>query len=529
MRDFSRYWPEAVLLLIAAILLFAGLGSHSIHNADEARYFIVVDEMMERGVIDDFTLRGEPYFNKAPLRIGMTHLLARVFGLSPWTLRIPSALMGLICTGLVLALGRRFHGPAAARWAALVFLTSTQWLYIHGARSGEMESTLLAFWLAALLAATMASRRPRALWWCAAFVGLAGLVKHLAYIAPVGATVLLWFVISGDHRVIGWRRLLQAGSIAVAITVPWHAIQVMRHGMDFVDGYLGREVVERVASDYGGSYGWPFYLSVIKDGMFPWSLVLPVAAVELWRRRMSTNTATRFLLVWTGFMIGGLMITQGDLSWYVMPALPALSLLVGWSLVGCDVRRGCAAAFLVIGLALAASPTNVMVWNVHEHFAIEGLIRTDLFGVFQGAAPWWPQVAVAGMMLVGVVMWFGGRARIGRQITLAVFAGFALVHAALPLRTAFTRSDIDLFSEELALESRISGGVVSVLPTVEDDSSVIYVHLERAAGNVEVVKDLSRRDPDRWCVIRREDLGEFELPEGSLVHDNWVGLPPETR
>ena len=183
----------------------------------------------------------------------------------------------------------------------------------------------------------------------------------------------------------------------------------------------------------------------------------------------------------------------------------------------------------MIGLALAASPSDVMVWNVHEHFAIEGLIRTDLFGVFQGAAPWWPQVAVAGMLLVGVVMWFGGRVRIGRQITLAVFAGFALVHVALPLRTAFTRSEIDLFSEELALESWISGGVVSVLPTVEDDSSVIYVHLERAAGNVEVVDDLSGRDPDRWCVIRREDLGEFELPEGSLVHDNWIGLPPETQ
>jgi 4-amino-4-deoxy-L-arabinose transferase-like glycosyltransferase len=529
MRDLSRYWPEAVLLLIAAILLFAGLGSHSIHNADEARYYIVVDEMMERGVLNDFTLRGEPYFNKAPLRIGMTHLLARVFGLSPWTLRIPSALMGLICVGLVLALGRRFHGPTAARWAALVFLGSTQWLYIHGARSGEMESTLLAFWLAALLAATMARRRSGALWWCAVLTGLAGLVKHLAYIAPVGATVLLWFVISGDLRVIGWRRLLQAGSLAVAITIPWHAIQILRHGMDFVDGYLGREVVERVASDYGGGYGWSFYLSVIKDGMFPWSLVLPVAVVESWRRRVDTDSAMRFLLVWIAFMIGGLMITQGDLSWYVMPALPALSLLVGWCLAECDARRGHAVVFLAIGLVLAVSPSNVMVWNVHERFAIEGLISGDLFGVVQGTVPWWPQVAVSGMMLIGVVVWLGGRARTGRQITLAVFAGFALVHAALPLRTAFTRSEIDLFSEDLATEPRISDGVVSVHPAVEDDSSVIYVHLERAAGNVEVVRDLSGRDPDRWCVIRREDLGDIALPEGSLVHGSWIGLPPEPR
>jgi hypothetical protein len=169
-----------------------------------------------------------------------------------------------------------------------------------------------------------------------------------------------------------------------------------------------------------------------------------------------------------------------------------------------------------------------MVWDVHEHFAIEGLIGGDLLGVLQGAAPWWPQVAVAGMMLVGVVVWLGGRARIGRQITLAVFAGFALVQATLPLRTAFTRSDIDLFTEELALEPRINKGVVAVLPGIQAENSVIWAHLERAANKVEVVEDLSFRDPGRWCVIRRLDPGEFELPEGSLVRGDWAGIPPET-
>ena len=63
---------------------------------------------MEAGRFDDFTLRGEPYFNKGPLRIGMTHALARVFGLDAWTHRIPSAVMGLVCVALVWALGRRF-------------------------------------------------------------------------------------------------------------------------------------------------------------------------------------------------------------------------------------------------------------------------------------------------------------------------------------------------------------------------------------------------------------------------------------
>jgi 4-amino-4-deoxy-L-arabinose transferase-like glycosyltransferase len=385
MFDLKRSGPELLLFLLAGFLLFTGLGSHSVHNADEARYWIVIDEMMEAGRYDDFTLRGEPYFNKGPLRIGMSHLLALGFGQNPWTLRIPSALMGLAGLAIVLALGRRHYGLAASRWAGLVFLTSTQFLYIHGARSGEMDSTLIAFWWGALLAAMLARERPAALWWCGVLVGLAGLVKHVAYVAPVGATVLLWLLMSGDVRAIGWRRILLAGLLAAAIALPWHLVQIARHGMEFVNGYLGREVVERVADDYQGSYGWAFYLSVIKDGMFVWSLLLPfavVSAVRAWR----AEVGSRFLLVIAAFMVGGLMATQGDLSWYVMPVLPALALLVGrW------IPRSMPWAWAVIALVLALSPSNVLVWDVHERFAIEGLIRGDLLGVLQGSAVWWPQ------------------------------------------------------------------------------------------------------------------------------------------
>ena len=43
-----------------------------------------------------------------------------------------------------------------------------------------------------------------------------------------------------------------------------------------------------------------------------------------------------------------------------------------------------------VALALALSPSNVMIWDVHHRFAIEGMIGADVGGVLQGAAPWWP-------------------------------------------------------------------------------------------------------------------------------------------
>ena len=201
------------------------------------------------------------------------------------------------------------------------------------------------------------SVRPAALWACAFLVGLSGLVKHLAYVGPVAATVLGWWALRGDLRAIGARRLLLAGVLVAVVALPWHVLQVVRHGMDFVNGYLGREVVERVSRDYKGTYGWAFYLSVIKDGMFVWSLLLPfavVSAVRAWR----AEVGSRFLLVIAAFMVGGLMATQGDLSWYVMPVLPALALLVGrW------IPRSTPWAWALIALVFALSPSNVLVWS----------------------------------------------------------------------------------------------------------------------------------------------------------------------
>jgi 4-amino-4-deoxy-L-arabinose transferase-like glycosyltransferase len=531
MFDLRRLGPEALLFLLAGILFFTGLGSHSIHNADEARYFIVIDEMMEADRFDDFTLRGEPYFNKGPLRIGASHLLARAFGLNAWTSRIPSGLMGLVALGLVVALGRRFYGVAASRWAALVFITCTQFLYIHGVRSGEMESTLIAGWLGAIYLAALARERPRMLWACAVVVGLVGLVKHLAYIAPVGATVLLWLAMSGDWRTVGIKRIAGALLLAVMIPIPWHAAQIARHGMDFVNGYLGREVVERVSRDYKGGYGWFFYLSVIKDGMFPWSLPLPFALVAGVRSGFRGPTA--FLLVLAAVMVGGLLIAQGDLSWYVMPVLPVLALLVGRWLAAVPTARTFAFVWGIIGLVLAVSPSNVMIWDVHRRFAIEGLIGSDVAGVLQGAQMWWPQIVVALLMLAGAGIVFAGREAAGRRVTLGAFAVFAIVHAALPLRTAFQRMDLDLLAEEVAIQPGIDAGANWVTPHIEGvvwgvDNSVSWVFVERAAGDVFIIESVDQRDPSLWCLVREIDAGGVAIPGDALRVGDWLALPPET-
>jgi 4-amino-4-deoxy-L-arabinose transferase-like glycosyltransferase len=154
-------WLPAGLGLLAALLIFAGLGSGSLHNLDESRHALVAENILHDG--DWLTLHHEdaPYFNKAPLKFWLTALTFRLGGVNAWTARLWSALFAwgaVVVTGL---LGARLYDRRTGLLAAFILATSTQFLYSHCARTGELDSALLFFWtLACLLVVAGTRRRP---------------------------------------------------------------------------------------------------------------------------------------------------------------------------------------------------------------------------------------------------------------------------------------------------------------------------------------------------------------------------------
>jgi hypothetical protein len=146
---------------------------------------------------------------------------------------------------------------------------------------------------------------------------------------------------------------------------------------------------------------------------------------------------------------------------------------------------------------------------------------------------WWPQLAVAVLILAGAGIVVAGRPVAGRRVVLGAFAAFAIVHAALPLRTAFERMDLDLLADELALQPGIQAGANWVTPHIEGvvwgvDNSVSWVFVERAAGDVFVIDAVGQRDPALWCVVRIIDAEDISIPDGVLRVGEWMALPPDT-
>lgn len=437
-----------MLVALALTTSLYGLGSAGLHDEDEARYARIAVSMADgHSGFTDPQLDGTPYWNKAPLRLVLGALAVRILGPTEFAARLPSALFGLLTALSLYLLARAWKGRTVACWSTLVLLGSTQWTYHHALRSGTTDTAVVACTLLAILA--VRGPRPRtgavALGFGAA--ALAGLAKHGA----IGLGIALLLTLDLLTRPAGSRpsaRAWTAGLTAFALLLlPWHLLQYTRHGVDFLHAYLGREVATRVGGDWGGHYWWGLYPMALKDGLAPWSLLLPWA---LGMRVLQAGRAgvDRSLALWTFGLLLPPILAQLELEWYLLPALPLLALALGETI---ESLRKTASGNLVLAGALAltaVSPSNGDTFVPMAGRAVGGRLRVDLLGGLgtTALAHALATVAVLGALgAVGAALRLarhagptspagGGSVRAAQRAAPAAMALYSLALVLLPLR-----------------------------------------------------------------------------------------------
>jgi len=139
----ERLWL-ALLLLGTALLAFWSLGSLPLVDVDEPVYGQVGKEMAHSGPAGWLTPHygGQPWFDKPPLFYWLTALSMRLFGVSEFAARFPSALLAVALVAVTYALARRTYPqtPRAALWAGFALATSVQFFLL--ARAAVTDMTL---------------------------------------------------------------------------------------------------------------------------------------------------------------------------------------------------------------------------------------------------------------------------------------------------------------------------------------------------------------------------------------------------
>jgi 4-amino-4-deoxy-L-arabinose transferase-like glycosyltransferase len=422
-------WLYVGLAAMLVVVWLATLGSRPLFNPDEGRYAEIPREMLSGGDWVIPHLNGLDYIEKPPLQYWATALMYRLFGVSEFSARLYTALTALGTIALVGLLGARLGGPDAG-WRAAAVLSGMvlvvalgQLMTLDMSLSFYMTASLAGFLLA--LKEREASLKWMLMAWIAAALGV--LTKGLVAAAIPAAVLVIYSLWSRDF--VPWRKLHLAWGLPLflGITVPWHWLAALRLS-DFLQFFFVHEHFARYLTKVSDrEEPWWFFGYVFLIGTVPWTLPSLRVVVSGWRGRVAGGpfSATFFLWIWMMFVVAFFSLSDSKLMPYILPAMPALAVLI--ALLPMDTLkrdfRVTAMTTCVVGVAIGIAsfylPTLVPESAARPYFLLVAK----------------PVREVAVLLLVtGVFVWVRGAADATRA---GVFLGVGWCLAALLIiRTA---------------------------------------------------------------------------------------------
>jgi 4-amino-4-deoxy-L-arabinose transferase-like glycosyltransferase len=385
------------VVLTMWICLFSHLGALGLLGPDEPRYAWIARDMTRTGDWVTPRLYGSPWFEKPILYYWAAAVGFRLHLSDEWAARLPSAIAALAAALCIGWLGWRFEsaddrspgGPAQfcpwtpALLAPLIFSTSVAAIGFARAATPDMlfaASLTLAMGAAAIVLrdagalnasaeSGQASRQvtPSALLLFGAFLGLSVLAKGPAGIILASGAVAIWAL--ATRRWTAAFRLLHPFAIAsfCVVALPWYLICAMRNP-DFLRVFILQHNFERYLTPvFHHPQPFWFFVPITLLAILPWTpFLIPVAAdgVRLWRHKTWRDSPPFFFACWVVFPILFFSFSDSKLPGYILPAIPAVALLIGLSIAGPieQTSRASARVFALFGLTWIGLAVAALVW-----------------------------------------------------------------------------------------------------------------------------------------------------------------------
>ena len=382
-------WSIHILLLVfvAGAIFFISIGRARLWDRDEPRNAGCAVEMMQRG---DYVV---PIFNdelrhQKPVLLYWLMISAyKLFGISEFSARFWSAVLGCGTVLLTYGIGRTLFGSRVALIAGIALASSL--MFAVAARAATPDSLLiflstlgiycyvvgtfstgsdgspvlrdanhwfpqdlkyviamnLAFGLAVL------AKGPVGLVVPTAIIGMFLLIQRLPSLeSPSRESVTtingLSRALLSSLRVLNpvhffqtcwYMRPITAVLCTMTVAAPWFiAVHIQTEGR-FSELFFLNENLNRATSVMENhSGGWWFYPLAIAIGFFPWSVLFGptiVACFQMISQDSKKKPMIVFLVCWILVQVGLFSVAETKLPSYVTPCYPALALLTAFCLV----------------------------------------------------------------------------------------------------------------------------------------------------------------------------------------------------
>jgi 4-amino-4-deoxy-L-arabinose transferase-like glycosyltransferase len=363
-----------LLVVMALLVLGAGLGLRDPWPSDEPRFALVAKQMVDSGHWL-FPQRGtELYSDKPPMLMWWQATLYSLVGHWRVAFLLPSLIAALGTLWCVIDLGRRLWTRQVGLYAGWALLFALHFTF--QAKKAQIDPLVVLFITLAnygLLRHLLLGPAWR-WWWLGWFFAGIGVITK-----GVGVLALMMIVPAAIASALHWPRVrLHVGEgrfwlapLAFLLALSLWLVPMLLAGLAtgseqyraYVGDILFRQTAQRYTQSWDHHQPWWYFLGIMPSLWIPAFLLLPWA-VPAWCRRLRRRDPRYLLpLAWWLLVVLFFSIPHGKRDVYILPALPMFCLALAPLLPGLLRRRdvqgvlaaftGLLAAALVVAGALA--------------------------------------------------------------------------------------------------------------------------------------------------------------------------------
>jgi len=378
------------VLALAGSFIFYKLDSITLIDWDESIYAKISKNILN-GIGDPFNFVWQiskgSWFEKPPMFIWLTSLAFQLFGVNEFSVRLFSALSGIGSVGIIYFFGKKLfkNRLLPALLSAIVLATTVH--YIFQSRNGTMDVLVSFLILCSMYAFWCARERGKGWWLVGVFLGLTIMVKNVIVALPISGIILfiLYDVFVVKTKKYSLKGFLYMVLWMVAISLPWHLVEYIRFGKDFIDSYLFYHILERSRGIEGHANDFWWYLVVIKVWFRHWFVIAIPALLystflvffgKVKRFKINEDVSPLvFLLIWivSTFLI--LSFSVSKIQWYIVPIYPPLALIVGWFMYKIFSIRRFSRLLIYSGVVLITVVSSFLVYTWKDMWFLEDYNR----------------------------------------------------------------------------------------------------------------------------------------------------------
>lgn len=342
-----------LLLLLSYFFFLWRLDSPALYDLDEGGYAEIAREIL---ALNDWII---PHFNfvrlldKPPLLYWLTAISYKLFGISEFTSRLPAAASTIGSMLLCYLIGARVFSKETGFFSALIFATCAGVLILGTGRQllPDMPFTFFITATFALLifGSVDPAKKSRYYWLAWGAMALATMTKgFMGIIFPLLA-ILGYIILRQEANLLKELQWLKGGLLFLVLVLPWHLLVELKTPgflkFYLLDVHFARFFHEGslAAGDVTSLSLLPFW-GVTALWFSPWVVFLPLALGQRFPIRLGNpnceDKASLWLWLWAGSVLGFFSLSFYRMDNYGLPALPALSLILGQFWTGLGSKEG---------------------------------------------------------------------------------------------------------------------------------------------------------------------------------------------